>query len=301
MNTFELLAPNLVTENPSTIKDIDFLCSALWKEIGWHYPLDYGWILLKLEQMKLPAGSTVVDAGAGNGLLQFLLAYRGYNVISVDYFPRPRNILASVIFSISKISGENQQHNYISHLSNIESLKTKLLRFRYKLRQINIIAFQNLLKEKRTKKIQPGQISLYHADMRKMSKIETASIDAVVSASAVEHMDPDDIPSALDEFRRILKPGSAIIITTNSTNKTDWYHEPSKGWCFSEDSIRSLFGFTQTNQGDFQNFLTVLEEIRTSSHLKTRLSSLYKISGNNGMPWGIWDPQYLPVGIFLKK
>ena len=57
--------------------------------IGWHYYLDLAWILHRIR--RLPAGSLILDAGAGYGLAQLLLAELGYNVISVDY--RPRRLL----------------------------------------------------------------------------------------------------------------------------------------------------------------------------------------------------------------
>ena len=48
---------------------------------GWHYDLDHIWILNELEAAGLAKGATIIDAGAGQGIMQYLLAARGYNVI----------------------------------------------------------------------------------------------------------------------------------------------------------------------------------------------------------------------------
>ena len=56
------------------------------QDVGWHYFLDFAWILRKIRG--LPSGSLILDAGAGTGLAQFLLLELGYNVISVDLCER---------------------------------------------------------------------------------------------------------------------------------------------------------------------------------------------------------------------
>jgi hypothetical protein len=40
-----------------------------------------------------------------------------------------------------------------------------------------------------------------------------------------------------------------------------------------------------------------MQSLIASEEIKDRLSPVYKYYGNNGMPWGRWDPQYLLVGI----
>lgn len=46
-----------------------------------------------------------------------------------------------------------------------------------------------------------------------MSGIETASVDAVWSSHNLEHLYPHEVPVALAEFRRVLKPGGFALIT----------------------------------------------------------------------------------------
>ena len=66
----ELLSPDILTKYPEWLNDLDFLSAGLFKEFGWHYPVDIVWILSELERLGLKKGSTILDAGAGNGILQ---------------------------------------------------------------------------------------------------------------------------------------------------------------------------------------------------------------------------------------
>jgi len=39
----------------------------------------------------------------------------------------------------------------------------------------------------------------------------------------------------------------------------------------------------------------------TCQELRDHLAEFYFLSGDNGMPWGKWDPQYQPVGVCKVK
>lgn len=49
--------------------------------------------------------------------------------------------------------------------------------------------------------------------MTDMSKIASASIDAIYSAHNIEHLYPHEVPVALSEFRRVLKPSGFVVLT----------------------------------------------------------------------------------------
>lgn len=49
--------------------------------------------------------------------------------------------------------------------------------------------------------------------MLDMSAVEDGSVDAVFSAHNIEHLYPHEVPLALAEFRRVLKPDGFVVIT----------------------------------------------------------------------------------------
>lgn len=49
--------------------------------------------------------------------------------------------------------------------------------------------------------------------MTDMSEVESASVDAIFSSHNIEHLYPHEVPVALAEFRRVLKPDGFAVIT----------------------------------------------------------------------------------------
>jgi len=299
----EILSPSILKKYNEEIEEVDLMCKRLASEVGWHYILDLVWILKEID---LEPGATILDAGAGNGILQFILSERGYNVISVDFSSRRIPLLAPLAFPIKDIGGQKYRHEYISHLKNqglniteLQDLKVNFLKLFYKLKKIGVMAlgfpFFSLSYFAGLRK--PGIISYFCLDMSKMEPLANSSVDAVVSLSAIEHMEPATIGNAVQEFKRVLKPKGKIIITTSAAEEKDWFHKPSKGWCFGEESIKKLFDFDSETLSNWNLYRELMKQFSESEELKKRIPFCYKLSGENGMPWGIWDPKYLPVGI----
>jgi predicted SAM-dependent methyltransferase len=49
--------------------------------------------------------------------------------------------------------------------------------------------------------------------MTDMSQVKDASVDALFSSHNIEHLYPHEVPLALAEFKRVLKPGGFVVIT----------------------------------------------------------------------------------------
>ena len=299
----ELLGIDLLEKYSSIVREIDHMRKALGRGLGWHYVLDITWILKNLSQLDLAKGATILDAGAGIGLLQFILAERGHNVISVDFSNRKKPRGLSLIYPIEDMGGRRFNHKYIKHLENSQvrsrSLFGKVVK---KLSRIPMFVFTLSIAWLETVlgMRYPGTIKFYRADMRQMD-IEESSVDAIVSVSAIEHMEKDTVAQAVREFERVLKPGRAMICTTSAAKERDWFHQPSKGWCFSEDTLKSIFSLNNGCTTNWSLYSVIMEQIRQSIELQKRMSPNYRKSGNNGMPWGKWDPRYLPVGVIVTK
>ena len=122
------------------------------------------------------------------------------------------------------------------------------------------------------------------------------TFDAVISLSALEHIHFADITNAVEEIKRVVKPDGRWAVTTSGTEEEEtWFQKPSQGNCFSSRDIERIF--EASSQGA-QNPQETLEKYRSNSYLKKNLSKVYFKSGGYGMPWGKWNPKYIPVGIF---
>jgi cyclopropane fatty-acyl-phospholipid synthase-like methyltransferase len=296
----ELLSPDLLQKHPVILREISQLAIALGKELGWSYWVDLIWILTRLKELQLPQGSTILDAGGGLGLLQFVLAVRGFKVISIDFSNRDPHFLHRWAFDIDfnkqeKLSPATTYQDHVG-TSNSSRRKLKVLLNKVTKSRFSLSGYITLLVNQRMKRSARGAIFMIQADIHDMHSIEQFSVDAVVSCSVIEHMDPRRIPEAIEECRRVLKPNRPIILTTSAAKEKDWFHEPSKGWCFTKETIGSFFKKTEA-PGKWEGGDQFLLEYQRSEELKRRLASSYFMSGDNGMPWGIWDPQYIPAGV----
>ena len=77
----EILSIHMLDQERSLVTDLKRLARRLDLEFGWHYLLDLAWILRHLGPAR---GRRIMDAGAGVGIMQWHLADRGAEVISVD-------------------------------------------------------------------------------------------------------------------------------------------------------------------------------------------------------------------------
>ena len=118
MRKIQLLDSSLY-EDKKTLKKLSYWFKLMNKPNGWHYDLDHLWILKELKKHKIKPGDTILDAGAGQGILQYFLCSKGYNVISLDFSPR---LIPEKTKGIFKIHGDgnskiNYSHDYMEVIS----------------------------------------------------------------------------------------------------------------------------------------------------------------------------------------
>jgi SAM-dependent methyltransferase len=146
-----------------------------------------------------------------------------------------------------------------------------------------------------------GEVVVYNQDLRGMREIPSSSIDAVVAVSALEHNPPDELSEVVEELRRVLRPGGLLLATLGAAADRDWFHEPSQGWCYTDSTLRRIFTIDPSVPSNFEHYDRLFSELKACAELRDNLAGFYFKSGNNGMPWGMWDPQYQPVGVMVTK
>lgn len=316
----ELLDIGLL-DDKKKLKAIDHWLRVMGWSNGWHYDLDIIWILRQIDELGLRRGSTIIDAGAGLGVTQFILAARGYNVISLDFADRQVPKYSKKIFTIEQAGNDlaGYTHEYMEFMdySRNQGVKEKkAVGFSALLKKaldpkrflLNIYTVSNLL----NKYFNIGYTSETTRDHRGFGKIiflrgtfnniplGDNTADALVSVSAFEHNTYDDMPSSIVEFTRVIKKNSPLLITTSAAESKDWYFKPSKAWNFSKETLSAWFSIPNGNI--VFNYHEVFKGIVGSSLLKKRIPWSYKLSGENGLPYGkLDDAQYLPVGIVKTK
>jgi SAM-dependent methyltransferase len=323
----EILGLNIFNTHKEEIDIVQRFQMYFKADLGWHYYLDLAWIIREISA--LPKGSLILDAGAGSGLLQFILSDLGYNVISVDY--SDRSFSARYMERYGEIlhflnSQEQTFDNpYIRHLKSVyhdlESRKLSgignMLRLFMKQKTQNkeidamttiernrFFPLGNTISSVLTGKAveRSGRIFLYKCDLKDMPLLPDDFVDAVVSVSALEHNDHVDFENCIDEIMRVTKHAGRIAVTVSASQYEDWFHEPSKGWCYDEASLKRLFRLSEDVRSNFHRKNEYFEELKIEDNeLHKRLSPFYYKSGDNGMPWGKWDPKYQPVGVLKLK
>ena len=134
-----------------------------------------------------------------------------------------------------------------------------------------------------------------------MPDIPDNSLDAVVAVSALEHNTPEGLSEVVKELQRVLKPGGILLATLGAAKKDDWFHQASHGWCYTDTSLRKLFDLPASTPSNYAAYDQIMTDLKNCSELRDNLASFYYKSGDNGMPWGVWDPQYPPVGVRKVK
>ena len=142
---------------------------------------------------------------------------------------------------------------------------------------------------------------IYNQDLADLVDLPDNSVDAVVAVSALEHNPPENLPRVVRELTRVIKPGGVLLATLCAARDQDWYHTPSAGWCYSAASLRSSFDLAAGTPDNYARYDEFFQALKDCAELRDHLARFYFKSGDNGMPWGQWDPQYQPVGVCKIK
>lgn len=286
----EILSVNLLDEQRPTVDELKHLAHSLGLEFGWHYLLDLIWII---HSLSLVNGKRIMDAGAGVGVMQWYLADHGAVVLSVDRSSRADLPLRfRRRFRARGLRGQDL-------LPAGQMVREKL--FGPGALQVKITSQARDLAYLTRLNRAPGQVIIYNQDLKTLSDVPDNSLDAVVAVSALEHNTPQDLELVVAELLRTLKPGGTLLATLGAARDQDWFHEPSHGWCYSEATLRRCFQLPTGSPSNYDRYDRLFTALANCAELRDNLGSFYFNSGNNGMPWGKWDPQYQPVGVCKIK
>ncbi len=289
----ELLSIDLLERHRPLVESLRALAHSLKIGLGWHYLLDMTWILENLGDVR---GKYVLDAGAGTGLLQWYLAERGARLLSVDRVSRARLPLRfRARYRVRSLRRDDLSAPTQVVCQNIASARGAD-KVKVAVRGVASLLFLALPRRRRG-----GTILLYNQDLSTMTDLPDNSLDAVISVSALEHNTPQGLEKAVQEILRVLKPGGVLLATLGAARDTDWFHEPSQGWCYTDSTLRRLFRLPDAAPSNYDRYDEYFAALRTCAELRDNLADFYFRSGDNGMPWGKWDPKYQPVGVKKVK
>jgi SAM-dependent methyltransferase len=301
-DALEILSVALLDEHRQMVTELKALAAELDIGLGWHYLLDLSWIVARLPQ----SPGTVLDAGAGTGILQWYLAEQGWNVISVDRVSRRH--LPDRIRNRYRVRGLRPQ-DLARPPKGRRALARRAMRGVQRLQSL-LVALRHGYRPRiatpggRPRRAAPagsGDVLIYNQDLRSLADIADGSIHEVVAVSALEHNTPENLQVVVAELLRVLRPGGRLVATLVASNREDWYHEPSRAWCYSEATMRRIFGLDPSVTSNYEQYDRLLESLRANAELRTDLAAFYYRSGKNGMPWGKWDPQYQTLGVCKVK
>lgn len=286
-DTIEILPISLLENNRPLVNELRILAHKLGLDFGWHYLLDITWLISHLEEIE---GQNIMDAGAGLGMMQWYLAEHNASVISVDRGSRlDMPLRYRKRYHVQpKVKTQLLNGPLVALFNNFGRFPGLAGKVKFLLRELEgAVTFTEA----------PGQVVVYDCDLAKLDAIPSDSIDAVVAVSALEHNQPQALEAVVVELLRCLKPGGTLLATLGAARDKDWFHEPSKGWNYTEDSLRRIFRISPQAPSNYDQYDALFSQLKNCVELRDNLADFYFISGDNGMPWGKWDPQYQIVGV----
>ena len=173
----EILPVSLLESEKATIIELKTLAKDLKLEFGWHYLLDLSWMIRNLTLIN---EQKIIDAGAGTGVMQWYLANKGANVISVDR--ESRADLPGRFRRRFHIQGlRDSDSSSYSAVKGKRSLISLLVDF-VDMLSVNVESFSEHKQKKGS-----GEVIIYNQNLENLEQIPDNSIDAIVAVSSLEH------------------------------------------------------------------------------------------------------------------
>jgi SAM-dependent methyltransferase len=293
----EILPVTLLDQHREIVNSLRRLAGSLRLEFGWHYLLDLTWMIARLGEVR---NLKIMDAGAGTGIMQWYLAGQGTHVLSVDRESRAG--LPHRFRLRYRVSGL-RPHDLlpVGEATRLHTVQQVRLSRRAAGTLLRIGGEGMPRRFDAALARGQGRVVIYNQDLKELPDVPTGSLDAVVAVSSLEHNDPPDLERVVAELLRVLRPGGVLLATLGASREGDWFHEPSRGWCYDEGSLRRAFGLSPDVPSNYSQYDELFAALRSSRELRDHLASFYARSGDNGMPWGVWDPRYQPVGVCKVK
>jgi ubiquinone/menaquinone biosynthesis C-methylase UbiE len=292
----EILPVDLLEQNRPAVEELKKLARALHLEFGWHYLLDLSWTIQNLGDIQ---GKKIMDAGAGTGILQWYLAAAGAEVYSVDRLSRAT--LPARFRKQFRVRGLRE-----TDLSSLGESFLQVLnrpasgpfyhRWAAKLAALRRESAGYLFSSQSS-----GQVFIYNQDLTDLAEIEDNSLDAIVAISSLEHNTPQGLEQVVDELMRVLKPGGVLLATLTAGRDQDWWHTASSGWCYTDTSLRRLFKLPAETPSNYAQYDELFARLKDCAELRDNLARFYYQATDKGMPKGVWNPEYQPVGVCKIK
>ena len=299
----EVLSVEYLNSHRALVDEFKTLAKSMKMMYGWHYLMDFAWA-----GSHLPAkpGAVILDAGAGYGVMQWWTLEQGADVISVDRGDRRNTpVKFRKAYSISGVRPEDFNEDYWKPEHEAKKVEvapqTRKSLFRQFTELFSGSSQAAVSTPVPTVASTKGNLFQYNHDVQDLAAVPSESVDAIVSISALEHNTPENLKGCVDELLRVLKPGGSIVATLGAAQEKDWFHEPSKGWNYTEETLRQSFQLGADYQSNFTRFDELFEMLKNNDEMREDLHEAYFKSGDNGMPWGVWDPQYQIVGVVKVK
>ena len=308
----------MIDKGKVTLLDIKLLENELldefsyWSQLikwipGWHYDLDMSWLLKKIESLNLKKGSTILDAGAGQGIMQYILASRGFNIVSLDFSKRKIPNILKKKFNIVLHDQESldYKHSYQEFIQFEPDNIFKLDRIKklfypqhvfYKIKR-NFLSLLADKKYKNNSSFDFGSIEFVRASFHDIP-FDNNYFDAVISTSAIEHSDFNLLDQNINELTRVAKKSGGVFITTSGTNKSaDIYDDETGGWCFCSKTISK---YASNSEEEYSKYQTIDNNIIESDIIRSRIDSYYFLNKNSPFYKNkIKNIPYCPIGISL--